>query len=88
MDGHQQTQTNPEFVVFGSKHPCSKLEYIFPVNILGTLVKATDAVKTLWYGLMQSLLSQDMYKPSASLALSTSGIFADSDIISHKMTIS
>ena len=62
-----------QFVVFGSKYQRSKLEQLFPVTILGTLVKPADAVKTVRYCLIQSFLPQDMFKPSASLALSMSG---------------
>ena len=62
-----------EFVVVGSKCLRLKLQRYFPVNILGTLAKPADIL---------SSLSQDMSNPSASSALSTSGIFRDLGIIS------
>ena len=40
-----------EFIVFGSKSQCEKLNHSFPFNILGNLISPTDAVRNLgvWF---------------------------------------
>ena len=40
-----------EFIVFGSKSQCEKLNHSFPVNILGNLISPVDAVRNLgvWF---------------------------------------
>ena len=40
-----------EFIVFGSKSQCEKLNHSFPINILGNLLSPIDAVRNLgvWF---------------------------------------
>ena len=42
---------NTEFIVFGSKSQCEKLNYSYPVKILGNLISPVDAVRNLgvWF---------------------------------------